>query len=173
MGRGNVCTHGKYEGLYFIDRDYIDVYTAQSPDEEDCCLVKTLGELSYEELQSDAWTFDEVASGDAVDQVLEGFMEALQKRFPSFKRFEDDTRHDGRRLILENGLFVIALEDNEWSLAVELLQKEDDYQSLDGLQSRQYQRYLDGMRDALLEQLPSIGTYTEPWTSGRIVREER
>lgn len=173
MGRGNVCTHGKYEGLYFIDRDYIDVYTAQSPDEEDCCLAKTLGELSYEELQSGAWTFDEVASGDAVDQVLEGFIEALQKRFPSFERFEDDTWHDGRRLILENGLFVIALEDNEWSLAVELLQKEDDYQSLDGLQSRQYQRYLDGMRDALLEQLPSIGTYTGPWTSGRIVREEK
>ena len=52
MGRGNVCVHGKYEGLYFIDRDYIDVYAALSPDEEDCCLVKTLGDLSYEELQS-------------------------------------------------------------------------------------------------------------------------
>ena len=173
MGRGNVCTHGKYEGLYFIDRDYLDVYTAQSPDEEDCCLVKTLGDLSCEDLQSGAWIFDGVASGDAVDQVLEGFMEAFQKRFPSFERVESDTWHDGRRLLLENGLFVIALEDNEWSLAVELLQKENDYQSLEGLQSRQYQRYLDGMRDALLEHLPSIGTYTGPWTSGTINRKEK
>ena len=57
-------------------------------------------------------------------------------------------------------------------LGKELLQKEDDYQSLKGFQARQYQRYLDGMRDALLEQLPSIGTYTGPWTSGKISREE-
>lgn len=173
MGRGNVCTHGKYEGLYFIDRDHVDVYTALAPEEEDCCLIKMLGDLSYEELQSGAWTFDEVASGDAVYQVLEGFMEAFQKRFPSFERVEPDTWQDGRRLLLENGLFVIAIKDNEWSMAVELLQKEDDYQNLEGLQSRQYQRYLDGMRDALLEQLPSIGTYTGPWTSGRILREEK
>lgn len=172
MGRGNVCTHGKYEGLYFIDRDYIDVYTALSPEEEDCCLVKTLGDLSCEEFQSGAWTFDEVASGDAVDQVLEAFMETFQKRFPSFERFAPETWKGGRQLLLQNGLFLVAVEDNEWSLAVELLQKEDDYRSLEGLQSRQYQRYLDGMRDALLEQLPSIGTYTCPWTSGTITREE-
>lgn len=173
MGRGNVCAHGKYEGLYFIDRDYTDVYTALPPDEDDCCLVKTLGDLSYEELRSGAWAFDEVASGDAVDQVLEGFMESFQKRFPSFERFEDDAWQGSRRLLLENGLFIIALEDNEWSLAMERLQREDDYQCLDGLQAHHYQRYLDGMRDALLEQLPSIGIYTGPWTSGRIMREEK
>ena len=172
MGRGNVCVHGKYEGLYFIDRDYIDVYTAPSPDEEDCCLVKTLGDLSCAELQSGAWTFDKVAPDEAVYQVLEGFIEAFQKRFPSFERFEDETWKDDRRLLLENGLFIIALEDNEWALAMELLQKEDNYQNLEGLQSRQYQRYLEGMRDALLEQLPSIGTYEGPWTSGRLYRGE-
>lgn len=172
MGRGNVCVHGKYEGLYFIDRDYIDVYTALSLNEEDCCLIKTLGNLSCEDLRSGIWNFDEVASEEAVYQVLEGFMEAFQKRFPSFERFETETWMDGRRLLLENGLFIIALEDNEWSLAMELLQKEDDYQSLKGFQARQYQRYLDGMRDALLEQLPSVGTYTGPWTSGKISREE-
>ena len=118
MGRGNVCVHGKYEGLYFIDRDYIDVYTALPLNEEDCCLIKTLGNLSCEDLRSGIWNFDEVASEEAVYQVLEGFMEAFQKRFPSFERFETETWMDGRRLLLENGLFIIALEDNEWSLAM-------------------------------------------------------
>lgn len=35
MGRGNVCTLGKYEGLYYIDNDHIHVYR-DSEDMTDC-----------------------------------------------------------------------------------------------------------------------------------------
>ena len=80
--------------------------------------------------------------------------------------------HD-RQAILESSLFHIAIEDNEWSLAVELLQKEGAYGSnLSGLQARHYQKYLDGIKRCLLEYLPSIGTRTGAWTSGIIKREE-
>lgn len=171
MGRGNVCVRGKYEGLYYIDKEYIEVYCKQDPENEDICLAKTQADLSSEELLSGDWLYDESASEDAKDQVLEGLMYALQDQFPSFERFTPETWKDGRQLLLENRLFVVAVEDNEWSLAVELLQKEDDTVNLQGLQSRQYQRYLDGMRDALLEHLPSIRIYAGPCTSGTIMRK--
>ena len=79
-----------------------------------------------------------------------------------------------RLVILESRLFYIAVEDNEWSLAVELVQKEEPLGDvwMENLQKRLYQKYLDGMKKALLNRLPSIGTYSGAWTSGRIKREE-
>ena len=45
--------------------------------------------------------------------------------FPSFSRTGADVWIDRtRRAILENTLFCVAVEDNEWSVAVELLQEE-------------------------------------------------
>lgn len=74
---------------------------------------------------------------------------------------------------MESGLFYIAVQDNQWSVAVELIQKEDPYDDrLSGLQARHYQRYLDGMKKCLLDRLPSIGTRTGAWTSGLIKGEE-
>lgn len=79
-----------------------------------------------------------------------------------------------QRAILESPLFYICLEDNEWSLAVELIQKEPPWcQSYAGLQSRHYQAYLKGIEKCLLDRLPSIGTYKSAWTSGRLTRAER
>lgn len=54
------------------------------------------------------------------------------------------------RAILESRLFYIAVEDNEWSMAIELLQKKDPCDNhLLGLQKRYYQRYLNGMKKCL------------------------
>ena len=65
-----------------------------------------------------------------------------------------------------------ALEDNEWSLAVELLQRDegwgDDWRQ--NLQKRHFQRYLDGIRDSLFEQFESLGAYSGAWTSKTIHR---
>ena len=35
MGKGNVCTQGKYEGLYYIDNDDIHVYRRNDPTDEE------------------------------------------------------------------------------------------------------------------------------------------
>ena len=167
MGRGNVCTHGKYEGLYFIDKDDIDIYLKM---EDDIAQVKRLGELSYNELISGEWEFNKNFSSEAADRVLEGFTKVFLDMVPSFRRCAKDTYVDDKLILLENGLFYVAIEDNEWSLAVELIQKEDDYVNLEGLQMSHYQTYLFRMKCALLAQLPSIGTYCGPWMSGRITK---
>ena len=71
---------------------------------------------------------------------------------------------------MENSLFEIKIVDNEWSYAIELIQKENDYDDcLSGLQKKHYQSYLDGMKDILLGMFPEIGCYCgNPWTHGTI-----
>ena len=100
-------------------------------------------------------------------------MESFTSLFPSFARTGPNEWLDrSRRAILENTLFHVAVEDNEWSVAVELLQKEfDDCGDLSGLQKRHYKYYLSGMKKCLLEVLPGIGIYDGPWTAKRIQRE--
>lgn len=178
MGRGNVCVTGQYEGLFYIDNDDITVYRRETDgDEPEFCLLRS---LDYSSVTGGEWSYDEFESRWREEDVLEGFMDSFGHMFPSFSRTQGDVwiktgayGYYERRVIMENNLFYIALEDNEWSLAVELIQKEDPYDNhLNGLQSRHYLRYLDGMKRCLLELLPSIGIRTGAWTSGLIKRED-
>ena len=175
MGRGNVCVHGKFEGLYYIDND---TYTVMERDDEydeypEHVLRKDLDDWA-------GWHEDEVGTMLELEDVLECFMSSFCAMFHSFERvFPERWIKDGpcgdyyRRAIMENGLFYIAIEDNEWSLAVELVQKDDPYDDhLSGLQSRHFQRYLDGIKTCLLERLPHICTRGGPWTSGVIRKSE-
>ena len=86
------------------------------------------------------------------EDVLRCFCAELRKLCPSFQPAANSNVWLGneRRVILENELFYICVEDNEWSLAVELIQKDgySDCQSawLAGLQKRRYREYLDSMK---------------------------
>ena len=179
MGRGTVCVTGDYEGLYYIDNDHIHVYR-DSEDMSDYPETRLMGDLDYGELTGGRWLYDEEGTGNELDDIEECFMEDFTKMFPSFHRSElncwmrngpyGDT---SRRAILESSLFYIVVEDNEWSMAVELIQKEDPYDNhLNGLQKRHYQSYLDGIKKCLLNRLPSIGCYAGAWISGVIKRED-
>lgn len=169
MGRGNVCTLGKYEGLYYIDNDHIHVYR-DSEDMGDDPETRLMGDLDYEELTGCRWLYDEEGSMNEEDDILECFMEEFTRMFPSFKRVEPERGLDrSRRAILESGLFYIALEDNEWSLAVELIQKEEPWGDvwMENLQKRLYEKYLEGVKKALLMRVPSICPYGGAWTHGK------
>ena len=168
MGKGNVCVAGPYEGLFFIDNDYTNVYRR----EDDCEVTSLAADLSRNEMLGHEWILDDWGSAEELDDVLECFMDSFTHLYPSFVRAGHDQWIERNvRVILESNLFYLGVEDNEWSTAVKLIQKEDPYSdSMRGLQKQHYQRYLNGMKKALLERLPSIGTYTGPWTSGRITR---
>ena len=177
MGRGNVCTTGPYEGVFYIGNGYLRVYRRDDPyaKEDETCL---LCELSTTDIMRDAWLLDEIGSSYEEEDVLECFCAELRKLCPSFQPAANSNVWlcNERRVILENELFYICVEDNEWSLAVELIQKDgySDCQSawLAGLQKRRYRGYLDDMKKALLARLPSIGIRTGAWTHGIITREE-
>lgn len=175
MGRGNVCVTVAYEGLYYIDNDDFHVYRRDDPHSDDEFESRLLKDLSYQELTGGEWYYCESDTAEEEDSILECFVEGFTKLFPTFRQPEPAELRlkDDGRVLLESKLFYIALEDNEWSLAVELLQKEDPYDDhLSGLQGRHYLKYLDGMKRCLLERLPSIGTYAGAWMSGTITREE-
>lgn len=178
MGRGNVRVTGLYEGLYYIDNDYYQVFrrTDTFADDEEG-MYRLLADLSSDELNSDDWVYDAESSSCELDFILEGFIDFFCQKYASFTRPQKKTwlayPHHGKRVILESNLFYICAEDNEWSTAIELIQKDSPYDDhLVGLQKTHFAKYLDGMKEALLNSLPCIGFYTGPWTHGVITRGE-
>lgn len=163
MGRGNVCTFEKYEGLYYADRDYLDFYV---PIDGEADEGKFLGEIDYNEFSD--YEYDEFLSRVYYEDFITEFVYLFGKKFKSFSETGKDYG-----VIMENELFEIEVEDNEWSYAVKLIQKEDDYDNhLEGLQKKHYENYLNGIKTVLLELFPAIGSYGGAWTSGTITREE-
>ena len=155
MGRGNVCVTGSYEGLFYIDNDDLRVYRKDGPGTDDC-EDRLQRDLDYADITGPDWYLDEVGSSYEEEDVLECFCAELRKLCPSFQPAVNSNVWLGneRRVILENELFYICVEDNEWSLAIELVQK-DGYSDCEsawmaGLQKRRYRGYLDSMKKALL-----------------------
>lgn len=168
MGRGNVYVGGDYEGLYYVDNDHLLVYRHKNG-EEDSRLLK---DIPYGEIDT-VWIYDEWDTTLQIEDLEECFCDQFKKRFSSFERC--GSRHwltNSSRAVLENRLFYIALEDNEWSMAVELIQKEDYYHPIEGLQARHYRGYLDGIRDVLLDIYGEVCVRTGAWTSGTIRKED-
>lgn len=163
MGRGNVCTFGKYEGLFYADRDYLDYYVAKKEDEDGCFEGKLLEEMSMEDFNN--FDYDNFMSEILYNDFIDEFIELMQKKF---KSFSDTGQRYG--IILENNLFNIEIEDNEWSYAIKLTQKEYYYYNLENLQKKHYENYLEGIKLSLLELFPSIGCYGGAWTHGTIRR---
>jgi hypothetical protein len=163
MGRGNVCVFGDYEGLYYADRDYLDFYV---PIDGEADEGKFLKDMSHNDFSD--YEYDEFLSRMYYEDFISDFVYLMTKKFKSFSETGEEYG-----VILQNDLFEIEIEDNQWSYAVKLIQKEDDYDDhLVGLQKKHYQNYLDGMKNVLLELFPSIGCYGCAWTSGRITRKD-
>lgn len=171
MGRGNVCVLGECEGLYYIDNDHLEMYSRYIP-EDDAYETITQGEyfdLSQEE--QEGWKYDSISSEDELHNTLFSIQEQLCERFKSFKPCDEWISRE-RHAFLENDLFYIATEDNEWSVAVELLQKQDQWYFSDNLQKRHFRKYLKALEDALLFLFTEIGTYKGAWTHGILRRGE-
>ncbi len=124
MGRGNVCVTGSYEGLFYIDNDDLRVYRKDGPGTDDC-EDRLQRDLDYADITGPDWYLDEVGSSYEEADVLECFCNEMRKLCPSFQPAANSNVWLGneRRVILENELFYICVEDNEWSLAVELVRK--------------------------------------------------
>lgn len=167
MGRGNTCVFGKFEGLYYVDRDYIDCYIAREMNEDGEYEQKMQCDMNYPEDYND-YDYDDILSGIYYDDFIQNFTAMMEEKFKSFVSTGKDFG-----TIMENNLFEIEIEDNEWSYAVKLIQKEDWYDNhLEGLQKKHYQNYLEGIKVILLDLFPSIGCYGGAWAHGTIKRED-
>ncbi|XZH79275.1 hypothetical protein ACSW8S_15490 (plasmid) [Clostridium perfringens] len=148
MGRGNSCVYGDYEGLYYIDWD----------------------NFLYEPEENDGLMNDWECQREQFDDSMDIFKEDFIDKFKSFTDC-DKWISKTEKAILENSLFYIAIEDNDWSIAIKLMQKEQDCYcegNLANLQKRHFENYLNGIRDVLFNQFNELGVYDGPWTSGII-----
>ena len=138
MGKANVHPTGEYEGVYYVDFENLLSYTKKDDETE----RKTLKNISPWEMSD--YEFDDVESQMNLENYRATLVDALKKRFPSFKEPVGwYVGIPGKHILLENDLFYIAVEDNEWSEAVELLQKEENSVSgYENLQKRHYQNYI-------------------------------
>lgn len=163
MGRGNVCVFGDYEGLYYVDRGYLDFYVPIDGEADDGLFMEEMNMNDFPNYE-----YDEYISRSYYEDFINEFVYLFCKKFKSFTETGDDYG-----VILENELFQIEIEDNQWSYAVKLIQKEDVYDDhLSGLQKKHYENYLDGMKNILLRMFPSIGCYGGAWTHRTIKRED-
>lgn len=174
MGRGNVCVFGPYEGLFFVDNDDLTLYRKEDKDNPGEFDYRLRRDIDYSEFSE--WEYCETYSWIEQEQFERRLVQSFTKRFPSFKPCgEREWINRDQRAIMESNLFYVCLEDNEWSIAVELIQKENScYEpySNDGLQKKHYRNYLNVLRDCLFEQFEELGIYSGAWTSGRIRRED-
>lgn len=169
MGRGNVRVTEPYEGLFYIRNEDMQYYRKKDSDAEDDVVL--LRDIPDAELAN--YDYDELGSDLRFDDVFWNLTQSISKRFPCFFECREFVTSD-RLAFLESKLFYICREYNEWSTAIELIQKESAYGdgALEGLQKRHYRRFLDGIRDALFEQFDSVCVRTSAWTSGTIRRQD-
>ena len=167
MGRGNCCTFGDYEGLWYIDRDLIDVYYNGETDES-----RVARDIELDEFTS--FKYSDIESEYNFNDMLDVVRDRMMVKFPSFnvtdRWVSDGGSRCDRRAFLENDLFFIAVEDNQWSYAIELIQKGPE--NLAGLQKRFYQTYLNAIRDILLDYYGEVSYRRGAWTSGNIKKED-
>ena len=153
MGRGNVCVFGDYEGLYYVDRDYLDCYIAKETNEDGEYEEKMLGDMSMEDFED--YDYDEFLSHFYYEDFIQEFTSMMEKKF---KSFTSTGKEYG--VIMENNLFEIEIEDNEWSYAVKLIQKEDWYDNhLEGLQKKHYENYLNGIKNISYDLYPITNSF--------------
>jgi len=181
MGRGNVCTHNEYEGLYYLDHDLLDIY--RKVERCDCGHVvgfdydedpRTAQELSTAGIQYDYdsdradWSYDEDDSRQNWRDMIAYMRGALTKRFPSFKSV-NTWRGCDQNVVLRSGLFEIAVVDGDWCAAWCLLERTDvdDTGSYRALMRRHYMTYLDAIKKALIDGWGEAIGYGGAWVSGR------
>lgn len=153
MGRGNACVFGDYEGLYYVDWDNFP--------------------CEFEDSDGNEFT-DYDLQRDFIEESLNQFKDDFLSKFKSFRKSSGWTENN-EQILMESSLFYIAMEDNEWSIAIKLLQKEQDYYSrgnIENLQKKHHNSYLEGMRDCLFNQFDTLRIYGGAWTSGTIKRSD-
>ena len=105
----------------------------------------------------------------SIQCILKGIFDDFSHKFTSFTESSDSM------VELESPLFTIEVEDNEWGLAIKLLQKEQSYYvkgNWSALQHRHYESYLKGLQECAFNYLDEIGLYGGPWTHSTLTKDE-
>lgn len=150
------------EGLYYVDyKDIFMYHEIKNPSNISTESKIPAGHESEYEYDPDMTQ----ANYEAFRKKLTNYMTS---NFPSMQAAKPDTFSDRakkKRIIAQNKLFEIILEDNVWSVAVELkwIKK-----GKTGLQTQMFPSFLAGLRKGLFEQLDTIYIRDGSWSASPI-----
>ena len=161
MGRGNACVSGEHETLFYIDYDNFINYIC---DDDGNPTEERDYDLESQQLNDDL---------DLLKSLLSRRLPVLDEPRTDYcystGKYRKEKRIGDCRILLESGLFYIGIEDNEWSAAIKLLQKEDVPVAF---QAHAFESHKKALQDCLFELYNKLGIYGGPWTHGMIQRPE-
>ena len=148
MKQGN-CNVQPNETLFYVAWDDIALYENKTNKTD----IRLRQEIPQGE--EDNYAYSQISSQDNFENFKTWFLARMQKQFKSMHPC-DYWLGRSKHVILENKLFMIALEDNDWSLAIELLRIGRKQPNLKGLQNQMFQNFVNGLRNNLLTYFPVI-----------------
>lgn len=154
--KGNINVPNGGE-LFYVHYDSMNLYIDKNKPEDGYKMKKEIPSYGFSR-----YTWDKKASQQKYDTWLNVFKSRMCKKFKSLKPV-DQYAHRSQRIILQNKLFIIAIEDNEWSFAVELMENEDS--KCVGLQRRHFGSFYKGLKSILMDTVDQIYIRTGSWTA--------
>ena len=114
----------------------------------------------------DIYRFDDTLTQARFDSFKKQFVKKMQDKFKSLKPHDITTK--GKHQLLMNDMFIIAFEDNDWSVAVELL--ENPKSKNPNLRPNLFPNFQKGMRDILLDLVGEIHIRTGSWSTQKMTK---
>lgn len=147
-------------GLFYID--YKDIFHYNKPNESDFLKEKEINPADLENYE-----FNQTISQAYYDKCLDKISTYLADKFDSISKV--DEREKKKHIIAKNHLFEIAIEDNNWSVAIQLLPIK---KANKGLQKQMYYAFLHGLRNALFEEFDTLYVRNGSWSQIPITKND-
>ena len=163
MSKGNINV-SLNDGLYYISYESVNVYKSKQNPQD----LKTINQIAPQDRAQ--FDLDLPLSQANYDAWLESFRKAMHKRYPSYRIIDKYLKRD-QRIVLENNMFRVIIEDNEWSFAVELI-------SIPKCQYKAFQKHLfpqffKGMREILFTITETIYIRNGSWSAEPFTANEQ
>lgn len=144
--KSNVCVNFD-EAVFFVPTDRIYTYQKKS----DPTVIKAACDIPFKELND--YDFMSDVSQAQYDMFRTALAAAICKACPSFESPDNLYLKKGKRVIAQNKVMQIVLEDNGWAIAVELLKKA---KANEGIYKQTFANVLLNLRNALLAQFSDV-----------------
>ena len=158
-GKQHNITVNVNDVLYYVDYDLMNVYVNKN-DQFDIKVGKDPVALQ----NPDTYVFDESLTQPRFDNFKAKFLDEMQKRYKSLKPVDKTIK--GVHYLLQSDMFIVAFEDNNWSVGVELLHNPKCKN--ENLRKSLFPTFAKGMRNILLDIVGEIHTRTGSWSTNII-----
>ena len=145
------------EGLFYVDFKNIYMYHKKDNPSQ-IVLEKDLPDNAQEQTK---YKFDAPMSQANFEAFKTKFVDQITTQFPSMQPTDEWlNKSKTRHVIMTNKLFNVVIENNNWSLAIELTMAP---KGNTGLQAQMFPSFIKGIRTALLNQFDTIYVRNGSW----------